>query len=154
MAARTVVRRYLGNLAPALKDVYGATVFGQIADILGAADNYPELSQPPAWAQVPQLVINDLVSPLVPKLDGDAKVFELTIDEIQAQVDEKTTPKPLLGYNKQWPGPTIRVSEGAKVRAIFTNNLKDNGVFGMVTALIVVPEKKHIDAIYKELGIA
>jgi hypothetical protein len=29
-----------------------------------------------------------------------------------------------------------------------------NGMFGMVTALIVVPEKKHIDAIYKALGIA
>ena len=28
-----------------------------------------------------------------------------------------------------------------------------NGMFGMVTALIVVPEKKHIDAIYKALGI-
>ena len=29
-----------------------------------------------------------------------------------------------------------------------------NGMFGMVTALIVVPEKKHIDAIYKALGVA
>jgi len=29
-----------------------------------------------------------------------------------------------------------------------------NGMFGMVTTLIVVPEKKHIDAIYKALGIA
>ena len=30
-----------------------------------------------------------------------------------------------LGYNKQWPGPTIRVDQGDKVRAIFTNNLKE-----------------------------
>jgi len=125
VAARNVVRRYLGNLAPALKDIYGDEVFGQLADILGAADNYPELSQPPAFAQVPQLLINDIVSPLTPKLDGDVKVFELTIDEIKHQVDEKTAPKPLLGYNKQWPGPTIRVGEGDKVRAIFTNNLKE-----------------------------
>jgi FtsP/CotA-like multicopper oxidase with cupredoxin domain len=29
-----------------------------------------------------------------------------------------------------------------------------DGMFGMVTALIVVPEKQHIDAIYKALGIA
>jgi len=125
VAARDVVRRYIGNLAPALKDIYGAAVFAQLADILGAADNYPELSKPPAWAQVPQLVINDIVSPLTPKLDGDVKVFELTIDEIEHRVDEKTAPKPLLGYNKQWPGPTIRVSEGDRVRAIFTNNLKE-----------------------------
>ena len=30
-----------------------------------------------------------------------------------------------LGYNKQWPGPTIRVTEGDRVRAVFTNNLKE-----------------------------
>ncbi len=125
VAARDVVRRYVGNLAPALKDIYGDEVFSQMADILGAADNYPELSLPPAWAQVPQLVISDIVSPLTPKLDGDVKVFELSIDEIEHQVDEKTAPKSLLGYNKQWPGPTIRVTEGDKVRAIFTNNLKE-----------------------------
>ena len=125
VAARDVVRRYIGNLAPALKDIYGAAVFAQLAEILGAADNYPELSQPPAWAQVPQLVINDVVSPLTPKLEGDVKVFELTIDEMEHQVDEKMAPVQALGYNKQWPGPTIRVTEGDKVRAIFTNNLKE-----------------------------
>jgi len=125
VAARNVVRRYLGNLAPALKDIYGDEVFGQLADILGAADNYPELSQPPAFAQVPQLVINDIVSPLTPKLDGDVKVFELTIDEMEHKIDEKMAPVAALGYNKQWPGPTIRVTEGDKVRAIFTNNLKE-----------------------------
>jgi len=125
VAARDVVRRYIGNLAPALKDIYGDAVFGQLADILGAADNYPELSQPPAWAQVPQLVVNDIVAPLKPRLDGDVKVFELTIDEIEHQVDEKMAPVQALGYNKQWPGPTIRVTEGDKVRALFTNNLKE-----------------------------
>jgi FtsP/CotA-like multicopper oxidase with cupredoxin domain len=34
-------------------------------------------------------------------------------------------PVPALGYNKQWPGPTIRVNEGDRVRAVFTNNLKE-----------------------------
>ncbi len=123
--ARDVVRRYVGNLAPALQGIYGDEVFAQLVEILGAGDNYPELSQPPAWAQVPQLVISDIVSPLKPKLDGDVKVFEMTIDEIEHQVDEKTPAKPLLGYNGQWPGPTIRVTEGDKVRAIFKNNLKE-----------------------------
>jgi FtsP/CotA-like multicopper oxidase with cupredoxin domain len=123
--ARDVVRRYVGNLAPALQGIYGDEVFNQLADILGVEDDYPELSQPPAWAQVPQLVVNDLVAPLVPKLDGDVKIFELTIDEIEHQVDEKSPPKALLGYNGQWPGPTIRVTEGDRVRAIFKNNLKE-----------------------------
>src|SRR3970282_1358773 len=44
IAARTVVRRFLGNLAPALKGVYGEAAFGKLATILGAGDNYPELS--------------------------------------------------------------------------------------------------------------
>ncbi len=34
-------------------------------------------------------------------------------------------PSAALGYNGQWPGPTIRVTEGDKVRAIFKNNLKE-----------------------------
>ncbi len=43
--ARTVIRRYLGNLAPALQGIYGDAVFAKLADILGAADNYPELGE-------------------------------------------------------------------------------------------------------------
>lgn len=38
--ARNVVRRYLGNLVPALKGIYGDAAFAKLADILGAADNY------------------------------------------------------------------------------------------------------------------
>ena len=60
--ARQVIRRYLGNLAPALKGIYGAAAFAKLADILGAADDYPELSAKPAFAQVPQLVLNDASS--------------------------------------------------------------------------------------------
>jgi FtsP/CotA-like multicopper oxidase with cupredoxin domain len=125
VAARDVVRRYIGNLAPALKGIYGDAVFGQLAEILGAADNYPELSLPPAFAQVPQLLLSDVLTPLTPTLDGDVKVFELTIDEIEQRIDEKMAPVAALGYNGQWPGPTIRVTEGDKVRAIFKNNLKE-----------------------------
>jgi FtsP/CotA-like multicopper oxidase with cupredoxin domain len=123
--ARQVVRRYLGNLAPALKGIYGDAAFAKLADILGADEAYPELSQKPAFVQVPQLVLNDLLQPLKPTLDGDIKVFTLTIDEIEQKIDELKPPVAALGYNKQWPGPTIRVTQGDKVRVTFTNNLKE-----------------------------
>lgn len=125
LEARTVVRRYVGNLAPALKGIYGDAVFAKLADILGTADGYPELGVKPAFAQVPQLVLNDALQPLKPELDGGVKVFRLTIDEIMQQIDELKPPVPALGYGKQWPGPTIRVNQGDRVRAIFTNNLKE-----------------------------
>jgi hypothetical protein len=110
--ARAVVRRYLGNLAPALKDIYGDAAFAKLADILGAADGYPELQAKPSFAQVPQLVLNDALQPPKPELDGGIKVFKLTIDEISQQIDEMKPPAAALGCNKQWPGPTIRVNQG------------------------------------------
>jgi FtsP/CotA-like multicopper oxidase with cupredoxin domain len=125
VAARDVVRRYLGNLAPALQGIYGDAIFAKLADMLGAADNYPQLSQKPAFAQVPQLFLNDATKPLKPELDGDVKVFRLTIDEFEQHIDELMPPVAALGYNGQWPGPTIHVNLGDKVRAIFTNNLKE-----------------------------
>ena len=123
--ARKVVRRYLGNLAPALKDIYGDAAFAKLAVILGAAGGYPELSQKPAFAQVPQLVLNDILQPLKPTIEGGVKVFNLTIDEIEQHIDELKPPVAALGYNKQWPGPTIRVTQGDRVRAVFKNNLKE-----------------------------
>jgi FtsP/CotA-like multicopper oxidase with cupredoxin domain len=123
--ARNVVRRYLGDLAPALKDIYGPAAFAKLADILGAEDGYPELTAKPAFAQVPQLVLNDILQPLKPTIDNGVKVFELTVDEIEQRIDEKMPPVAALGYNKQWPGPTIRVTEGDRVRAVFTNNLHE-----------------------------
>lgn len=123
--ARNVVRRYVGNLAPALKDIYGEPTFAKIADILGAADNYPELSAKPAFAQVPQLVLNDVLDPLTPELDNGVKVFRLTIDAIDHKVDELKDAIPALGYNAQIPGPTIRVNQNDRVRVLFTNNLDE-----------------------------
>lgn len=123
--ARNAVRRYLGNLVPALQGVYGDAIYAQLGDILGAADNYPELNAKPAFAQVPQLVLNDILQPLKPTLDNGVKVFNLTIDEINQHIDELMPPVAALGYNAQWPGPTIRVTEGDRVRAVFTNNLKE-----------------------------
>ncbi len=125
ISARQIVRRYVGNLAPALPGIYGEAAGAKLVDILGAAEPYPELGMKPAFAQVPQLVLNDLLNPLTPELDGDVKVFRLTIDEFNQKIDEKTPPLAAVGYNAQWPGPTIRVNLGDRVRAIFTNNLKE-----------------------------
>ena len=58
-------------------------------------------------------------------MDGDVKVFRLTIDEFNQRIDEMKPPVAALGYNAQWPGPTIRATEGDKVRVIFTNNMKE-----------------------------
>jgi len=123
--ARTVVRRYLGNLAPALKGIYGDAAFARLADILGAADGYPELSKKPSFMQVPQLVLDDILKPLTPRVDGGVKVFEMTIEEINQAIDEMKPPVAALGYNGRWPGPTMRVTQGDRVRAVFTNKLKE-----------------------------
>ena len=63
--------------------------------------------------------------PLEPRLDGDTKVFELTIDKIQHQIDATKAPIDALGYNGTWPGPRLTVVEGDKVQASFTNNLDE-----------------------------
>ena len=58
-AARNVIRRYVGNLAPALKAIFGDEAFAKIADMLAVDDAYPELQQKPAFVQVPQLFLSD-----------------------------------------------------------------------------------------------
>jgi manganese oxidase len=63
--------------------------------------------------------------PLEPRLDGDTKVFELTIDKIRHRIDATKEPIAALGYNGTWPGPRLTVVEGDKVRAIFANNLDE-----------------------------
>lgn len=123
--ARSVVQRFIGNLAPALQGVYGEAVVAKLADILGAETDPPALRAKPAYMQVPQLVLNDLTAPLTPELDGDTMVFRLTVEEMEWPIDELKPPVAALGYNGQWPGPTIRVRQGDRVRAIFTNNLKE-----------------------------
>ena len=64
-------------------------------------------------------------TPLAPRIDGDTKVFELTIDPIKHALDAVKAPVDALGYNGVWPGPLLRVTEGDKVRAIFTNALSE-----------------------------
>ncbi len=126
--ARNVIRRYVGNLAPALKDIFDPVdpkIFENLVDILGVADGYPELSMAPAFAQVRQVYIDDILSPLVPKTVNGVKAFDLTVDEFEQKIDEKMAPVAAVGYNKAWPGPTIRVTEGETLRVNFTNNLKE-----------------------------
>ncbi len=123
--ARNIVRRYLGNLAPALKGIYGDAAFAKLADILGAADNYPELAKKPSFVQVPQLYLNDVLTPLKPTVESGVKVFNMTIDKIDQKIDEMKAPVAALGFNKQWPGPTIRVTEGDKLKVTFKNNMDE-----------------------------
>ncbi len=125
IAARDVIRRYLGNLVPALQGIFGDAAFATLVDMLGATEPYPELDKKPAFVQVPNLVLTDALTPLQPEIDGEWKVFRLTVDEIEQAIDEMKPTVAALGYNKQTPGPTIRVTEGDKVRVIFTNNLKE-----------------------------
>jgi manganese oxidase len=61
-----------------------------------------------------------------PRLDGDTKVFELTIDRIRHRIDAERDPIDALGFNATWPGPRIDVIEGDRVRATFKNNLDES----------------------------
>jgi len=61
-----------------------------------------------------------------PRLDGDTKVFELTVDPIKHRIDALKEPVDALGFNGMWPGPRIDVIEGDKVRATFTNNMDES----------------------------
>ena len=55
--------------------------------------------------------------PLEPRIDDGVKVFELTIDEIEHQIDAHKEPIAALGYGGTWPAPRIAVVEGDQVRA-------------------------------------
>jgi FtsP/CotA-like multicopper oxidase with cupredoxin domain len=123
--ARDKVRRYYGDLALALKDIYPPAVYDKLGAILGVEDDYPALHQKPAFVQVPQVVLSDALTPLTPEVVDGVKVFKLTVDEIEAKIDELLPPVAGLGFNKSWPGPTIRVNQGDKIRAEFTNNLQE-----------------------------
>jgi FtsP/CotA-like multicopper oxidase with cupredoxin domain len=64
--------------------------------------------------------------PLEPKTDGDFKVFDLTIEEIEHRIDAVNAPVAALGFNGTWPGPRLTVIEGDRVRATFTNNMSES----------------------------
>jgi FtsP/CotA-like multicopper oxidase with cupredoxin domain len=64
--------------------------------------------------------------PFAPRLDGDTKVYELTVDKISHRIDADKPALDALGFNGTWPGPRIDVIEGDNVRAIFKNNLDES----------------------------
>ena len=75
------------------------------------------------WQKVPTPYGTQLITP---RIDGDTKVFEMTIDRIKHQTTLLSAPLDAFGYNGTWPGPTIRVTEGEKIRTIFKNNLQES----------------------------
>ena len=108
LRAQEKVRRFVGNLA-------GPLGMGEYLDEpLGPPTEDPEFTKVAQGNQ-----------PLEPTLDGDTKVFDMTIDEMDWQIDAVMPPLKALGYNKTWPGPLLRVTEGDRVRVNFTNNLTE-----------------------------
>jgi manganese oxidase len=63
--------------------------------------------------------------PMEPVMDGDVKVFELTAEEIQWEV-EPGVYRAAMAYNGQVPGPEIRVQLGDRVRIILHNQLPES----------------------------
>lgn len=104
MAAREKVRRFVGNLAGPLG----------MADYLGEPEQDPEFT-----------LVEHGNQPLTPTIDGDWKVFEMSVDQMDWQIDAMKEPVKALGFNKQWPGPALRVTEGDKVRVNVTNKLDE-----------------------------
>ena len=74
------------------------------------------------WQQVPGYGNQ----PIEPVMDGDTKVFNMTISPIVHLLSATLAPVDALGFNGTWPGPMMRVTEGDKVRAIFTNNMDES----------------------------
>jgi FtsP/CotA-like multicopper oxidase with cupredoxin domain len=104
------VRRFVGNLAGPL----GMSAW--LDNVLGPNTDDPEFTK--------VLQGNQPLDPVRIDPDG-AKVFELTVDEIEWPIDAVNPPVKGLGYNKMWPGPILRVTENDKVRITFTNNLTE-----------------------------
>src|SRR5262245_32679220 len=63
--------------------------------------------------------------PLQPKLERGVKVFELTSSVIEWEYDAGKKAE-AWAYNRQVPGPELRVSEGDSVRVILTNQLPES----------------------------
>ena len=62
--------------------------------------------------------------PFEPTMDGNVKVFDLTVEEIQWEV-AKGQFVDAMAFNGQVPGPEIRVSEGDRVRFVVQNQMTE-----------------------------
>jgi hypothetical protein len=109
LRAQIKVRRFVGNLA-------GPLGLSDILDnVLGPSSEDPEFTRVEQGNQE-----------LTPVIGADGtKVFDLSVDEIEWQIDALNPPVKALGYNRMWPGPLLRVTEGDAVRVNFTNNLTE-----------------------------
>jgi FtsP/CotA-like multicopper oxidase with cupredoxin domain len=63
--------------------------------------------------------------PLEPEVADGVKVFRLSVDEVEWEVD-RGKKVPARGYNKMVPGPILRATEGDRVRVVVTNNLTES----------------------------
>lgn len=63
--------------------------------------------------------------PFTPKIAGGVKIFEITASAVEWEV-EPGVRRAAFAYNGQVPGPTIRVTEGDRVRVILTNRLPES----------------------------
>ena len=80
------------------------------------------MDAPVSSAGVPPATEKEGGQPLPFKRDGDVKVFELTAKPVLWKINADTQVTAWT-YNGTVPGPLIRVTEGDKVRVVFTNNL-------------------------------
>ena len=62
--------------------------------------------------------------PLDYEREGDVKVFRMTVEQIRWETKEGKLVE-AWAFNRQVPGPTIRVAEGERVRIIVTNALPE-----------------------------
>ena len=62
---------------------------------------------------------------LAPRIENGVKVFDLTMDEVEWEVSPGKFEK-ARGYNNQVPGPTLRATEGDRVRVNVKNNLNES----------------------------
>jgi FtsP/CotA-like multicopper oxidase with cupredoxin domain len=63
--------------------------------------------------------------PLPFTMDGNVKVFQLTADEVDWEIEPGRTEK-ARGYNKMIPGPILRATEGDRIRVVVKNNLTES----------------------------
>jgi FtsP/CotA-like multicopper oxidase with cupredoxin domain len=104
IAAREKVRRFVGNLAGPLG----------MSEWLGEPEQDPEFT-----------LVEHGNQPLEPTVDGDWKVYDMTVEQMDWQIDALKEPVMALGFNKMWPGPALRVTEGDKVRVNIINKLDE-----------------------------
>jgi manganese oxidase len=64
--------------------------------------------------------------PLEPRIDGDIKVFDIDCSKFPWQIDALKQPVQAMGFNGMWPGPTLRVTEGDRVRVNVTNRMDES----------------------------